>query len=464
MSRGEFSLSLICLGLLAACGSEDDTQILSSTRQAVTTIGGPADDLTSTELAAFTTAQQAFATAEDVDEGLGPVFNDTACGNCHSQGAIGGAGTTTETRSGTVVNGTFDPLTQFGGSLIQVNGIGQISDCNYVGEVVPAQATVVAGRLTTPIFGGGLIDAVADSTLENLASRQRILSPGTAGKVNHVFDPTRNTTAAGRFGWKAQVASLLQFSGDAYLNEMGITSPTFPTENCPQGDCTLLRCDPVPDPEDDGTDVAEFRDFMQLLARPPTVALSSSASTGRILFQSFGCQNCHTGSLTTGSSPIAALNQVQFAPYSDFLVHDMGSLGDGIPQGEATGTQMRTAPLWGLRFRTRFLHDGRATTVSAAIAQWRKLQTDDRESMVKIRAKSAAAHFRWKIAVGRGDDPYVDVSEGFAADRFDFATLDGAEQPRCARGSSRAPRDRREFSFRQKMTPESSAVCGQIHD
>jgi CxxC motif-containing protein (DUF1111 family) len=230
----------------------------------------------------------------------------------------------------------------------------------FVGEVVPPEATIVTGRKTTPLFGLGLVDAVPDSTFENL--RQN------GGKVNRVLDPVSRGRKIGKFGWKAQVSSLFVFSGDAYLNEMGITSPFFPNEQCPNGDCSMMAgCDLVADPEDNGDDVLAFTNFMTLLAPIPRGTITLSVTAGEVVFNRIGCAGCHVSSLTTGTSSIAALNQVTFHPYSDFLLHPMGALGDGIEQGQAAGDEMRTAPLWGLRFRSRFLHDARATTHPAAI-------------------------------------------------------------------------------------------------
>src|SRR5262249_43235527 len=162
-----------------------------------------------------------------------------------------------------------------------------------------------------------------------------------------------------------QQGSLLSFSGDAYLNEMGITTPMFPDENCPQGNCALLAANPAPNnPNDeDNDDLEAFTDFMTFLAPPPPVPLSNSARSGANTFTAIGCANCHRPALQTGPSTIAALNHVTFFPYSDFLLHDMGSLGDGIAQGSAGQREMRTAPLWGVRVMTRFLHDGSATTL-----------------------------------------------------------------------------------------------------
>jgi CxxC motif-containing protein (DUF1111 family) len=183
-----------------------------------------------------------------------------------------------------------------------------------------------------------------------------------------VVDADTGQTLVGRFGWKSQVARLHTFAGDAYLNEMGITSPSFPDENCPQGKCNVLdKCNPVPALNDDGDDVDAFADFMQLLAPPEPTTPTPFPTLGQQLFQTAGCASCHVPTLTTGPNPIAALSNKPLHPYSDFLLHDMGTLGDGITQNNATGRLMRTAPLWGVRFQQTLLHDGRATTVRAAI-------------------------------------------------------------------------------------------------
>src|SRR5882724_1950945 len=326
-------------------------------------IGDPFSGLTPADQAAFDDGKAAFQEEEKPKDGLGPVFNGTSCAECHFNPAVGGDSTITETRFGTTDKNKFDALGDLGGSLIQSQGIGHVSGCKepFVGEIVPKEATIVTGRKTTPLFGLGLVDAVPDSTFENLTQN--------GGKVNQVLDPVSGTRKIGKFGWKAQVSSLFVFSGDAYLNEMGITSPFFRNEQCPNGDCAMIAaCNPVLDPEDNGADVQAFTNFMTLLAPVvPRGSISASVTAGENVFNRIGCADCHVSTLTTGPSPIAVLNQQPFHPYSDFLLHHMGTLGDGIEQGKAAGDEMRTAPLWGLRFRSRFLHDGRATTHPAAI-------------------------------------------------------------------------------------------------
>ena len=235
-------------------------------------------------------------------------------------------------------------------------------------------------RRTTPLFGLGLVDAVPDATFVALARAEAKRNPRIAGRPSVVTNLVTGAPAVGKFGWKAQVPNLFQFSADAYLNEMGITTPLFPDESCPQGNCALLACDPVPGVDDDNEDVTAFADFMSFLAPPPRLQLAMATSrtfdgrsptddvsAGSKLFDSLGCANCHVRSLTSGTSPIAALSRRTFQPFSDFLLHDMGSLGDDIAQGAATGREMRTAPLWGLRLLTTFLHDGSASTIEEAI-------------------------------------------------------------------------------------------------
>jgi CxxC motif-containing protein (DUF1111 family) len=336
----------------------------SSLGRAAADFGNALPGLTPEEQQAFEEGLEEFTEVETVEEGLGPVFNGVSCAACHSSPAIGGDSPVVETRFGTLDKKQFDPLLSGGGSLIQVDGIGATNDCVFVGETVPDEATIVAGRKTTPLFGAGLIEAIPDDSLRQLAGRQPSAIKGKVHGVKEVFSPQRR---AGRFGHKAQAATLLQFSGDAYLNEMGITSPNFRLENCPNGDCSLLRCDPVADPEDDGSGVEAFADFMRLLAPPPRGAITPEVEAGEQVFSRIGCAGCHVPTWTTGSSPVAALNGVTFHPYSDFLLHDMSRLGDGIEQGQASGTEMRTMPLWGLRERKTFLHDGRTRSLTEAI-------------------------------------------------------------------------------------------------
>ncbi len=356
--------------VLVFCGIIAFTAVGASPQ---TNFGDPLTDLTSEQKVLFDLGKTEFEAPETVAEGLGPVFNDTACANCHKVPKIGGGSTFTETRFGRIgPDGKFDPMTQFGGSLIQSQGIGTQGSCTYGGETVPAVATIIAKRRSTPLFGLGLVDAVPDATFRQMAEgsqgAENSQRDDVGGIVNIVTNLSTGRPAVGKFGWKAQVPTLFQFAGDAYLNEMGITNPQFPNENCPQGDCALLQaCNPVPGLNDDGQGVKKFTDFMTFLAPPPRGPITPDVRAGEQLFQNIGCASCHRPTLRTDPHPVAALDRVTFHPYSDFLLHDMGSLGDGITQDRATGRLMRTAPLWGVREIGSLLHDGRASSLEQAI-------------------------------------------------------------------------------------------------
>ncbi len=329
--------------------------------------GGPLAGLTSAELAAFRAGLDVFRQPETTDSGLGPIFNDVSCIACHRAPAVGGVSLRTVTRFGLTADGHFDPLTGRGGSLLQQRALDPAFR-----EVVPRLANTTARRLTTPLFGAGLIEAIPDATL--IAAAAAMKPDGVRGRVSLVNDVTTGNQRVGRFGWKAQQATLLAFSADAFVNEMGITNRFFPEENAPNGNTALLaRADQIQDPEDDVNattgkgDVDRAADFMRLLAAPPRGPLNATVAAGERVFAALNCVTCHTPALTTGASSVAALSRKNVPLYSDLLLHDMGALGDGIEQGTAGPRDMRTAPLWGLGGRPAYLHDGRTDSLDAAI-------------------------------------------------------------------------------------------------
>jgi CxxC motif-containing protein (DUF1111 family) len=328
--------------------------------------------LTAAQISAFNNGRTTFNRDETAATGLGPVFNQESCGECHSVAAIGGGGGNNRnvTRIARRLNGVFDPLAELGGSLLQSQAIGTRNGAqhNFAPETVPSQATIVVQRRTTPIFGMGLVDATPDADFIALAAAQRARGDGIAGRVNMTDNIRAGMKTVGKFGWKAQVPTLFQFSKDALLNEMGITHPDFPNESCPQGNCAELAFNPAPGLNDTGNRVAALDSFMTMLAPPPRATQTADVVQGEQLFAALGCAACHVPTLISGSSPIAALDHQTYHPYSDFLLHDMGTLGDGLEMATSAGAEMRTQPLWGLRFVTRFLHDGRATTLEQAIA------------------------------------------------------------------------------------------------
>lgn len=329
--------------------------------------GAPLPGLTPAQLTDFATGLSAFNRAETPASGLGPIMNNRSCVACHGQPAVGGGSGIRVTRFGRTVGGNFDPMDALGGSLLQQNAIDPLAL-----EVVPTAATISIQRQSTPLFGMGLIEAIPEDTI--VANAQRQQSQGLNGVPSLVVDVVSGQTRVGRFGWKAQLASVLAFSADAFLNEMGITNRLFTAENAPNGNATLLaQFDRVQDPEDRPDPVSgksaidTVADFMRFLAPPPQLTFTPNALAGRTLFEQTGCSGCHTPQMMTGPSSIQALNFKEVNLYSDLLLHDMGALGDGIAQGTAGVRDMKTQPLWGLRVSGPYLHDGRAPNVDAAI-------------------------------------------------------------------------------------------------
>jgi hypothetical protein len=319
----------------------------------------PLAGLSTSDQAKFDAGLDEFAEIETPERGLGPVFNGASCAECHNRPVIGGSSSRFVTRFGTTGPSGFDPMEYEGGSLVQSQGI-KTPACSVAGEVVPREATAVTRRDAQTLFGAGLIEAITDDKIIRFADPLDRNRDGVSGR------PAFVGTRIARFGWKAQIATLDEFAADAYLNEMGITSPTRASEMPPQGQ--PLTCDPVADPEDDGSNVQAFVDFMRLLAAPTPIPLTPNARYGKRLFRQARCHVCHTDKLRTGPNAIPALNRKRVRMFSDLLLHDMGALGDGIAQGAASETEFRTAPLWGVRDSAPYLHDGRAATLEAAIA------------------------------------------------------------------------------------------------
>jgi CxxC motif-containing protein (DUF1111 family) len=340
----------------------------------------------------FNDGSRAFARDYRVEDGLGPIFNDESCADCHRNG--GGSNRTVRRFGRIDERGDFDGLAELGGSLVQARGIGSITTIDgthdFNGEDVPAESTVATRRRSHSILGMGLVDAVPDTVWQALADEEAAANPETAGRVNIVLDVSTRRAAVGKFGWKAQVPTLLVFSADALLNELGITNPLFPEESCPQGDCFALGFNPTPALNDNGTDVEAIAAFMTMLAPPPRGAITEEADAGEQVFQQIGCAGCHRATLRTGPSSIRALNRAEFHPYSDFLLHDMGSLGDGISQGQATGREMRTQPLWGLRTINRFMHDAQSRSLEDAIRRHDGQARPARDQFVDLDADRVA--------------------------------------------------------------------------
>jgi CxxC motif-containing protein (DUF1111 family) len=385
--------------------------------------------------------QVKFDEIEGLADGLGPLYNAQSCRECHQNPTSGGPSQVIELRVGHLgpdkrfrnpeipINHGSETIT--GRSLVNLRAIcpsGAFPNTE-IQERVPDAETIRTTRISLNLLGDGFVEAVADQDLIDLSHDQCKASQGKiCGQVLYVpIVEAPGQTGVGRFGWKDQQASLLSFSGDAYLNEMGITNRLFPDE-------VTTLCNTASEPNDqpgpDGlADIDRFARFMRATkapARDAQLAESPLAKKGSELFDEIGCATCHVRSLTTaapgtkingGTFTIPdALAQKTFHPYGDFLLHNVGT-GDGIvmamqehygrnmyqiqwknlsPESFAsTQNKVRTAPLWGIRLRPQLMHDGRSVTLDGAILRhlgearqvterFKKLKRNDQEALIEF--------------------------------------------------------------------------------
>jgi CxxC motif-containing protein (DUF1111 family) len=331
------------------------------------------DNLTNgfTTQAQFEADRDVFEESEPIEEGLGPVYNAQSCAECHQNPVTGAISQVTELRAGHFDGFSFKDHP--GGSLINDRAIDAV-----IQERVLGGNEVRTFRTSLNTLGDGFVECVDSNTFVAISNGQ---PQGMRGQFIEVpVLEAGGLTRGGRFGWKNQHASLVSFSADAYLNEMGITSPLQPKDNTSNGR-PVDPFDQVPDPEDDGEDVEVFASFMRATKAPPRdeeLAATPDAQAGSVLFDKVGCQICHVRNMTTlpagsvinrGAFTVpVALGDKTFHPFSDFLLHNVGT-GDGIVQngGQSTRNKLRTAPLWGVRTRGRLMHDGATVNRNEAI-------------------------------------------------------------------------------------------------
>jgi CxxC motif-containing protein (DUF1111 family) len=370
-------VKLVVLSLFAALLALPVLMASSVESQGPTEAPTGFDNLTNgfTTQVVFDANKEIFDEFEEIDEGLGPIFNAASCADCHAHPVSGGISQITELRAGHFNGVNF--IDHPGGSLIGSRAIDP-----SIQEHILDGNEVRTFRTSLNVLGDGFVEAINSNTLASIASNQPLVSGGRiSGRIIQV--PVLEAGGAlrvGRFGWKNQHASLESFSADAYLNEMGITSPLQPTEQTSNGN-SVAAFDGVADPEDDGADIVAFADFMRATKAPPrdaALAATANAQQGASLFNSIGCAICHTPSIVTSSVGTVinggaltvppALGNKTIRPFGDFLLHDVGT-GDGIVQngGQATRNEVRTAPLWGVRTRNRLMHDGESLTFNEAI-------------------------------------------------------------------------------------------------
>ena len=317
---------------------------------------GALPGLTVEEATLFRVGEAEFINLRTTATGLGPIYNHRSCDRCHIQGG--------PTRQISIIIGATPQAMLLGGPQIQQRSLPGI-----MAEQTPNNIPV-GNRRAMRTDGLGLVGAIPDQMLLAEQVRQQTTVPGIAGKANIVIDAVTGQQRVGRVGQKCQHPNSTSFAAEAFLREMGITNPFFPNEEAPYNDPAKLHYNPAPWINAKAEAVLHVGYYMDYSAPPdrtlPVLKKNKQlVDSGEIVFLSIGCAECHTPNWATGDHPVAALNHKVFHPYSDFLLHDMGSSGDQIQQGSDTnnqpipGTCMRTTPLWGLRDNPFLWHDGR---------------------------------------------------------------------------------------------------------
>ena len=367
--------------------------------------GGPGPNLDGDELTRHFDGDVAFEAVfvtapAPINPGLGPVFNNTSCNGCHPRDGRGLA----------LAGGPplFSPLLvrvsladgepEAPGGVVPVPGLGtQIQDHAVFGAAPEATVELAweevpgtygdgtpytlrrpnitlrwpdgapigpevlrSPRIPPPVFGLGLLEAVPDAVIEALADPDDADGDGISGRPNRVWDARAGKSVIGRFGWKAGAPDLERQTAGAYAADMGISNPLHP------------ELDGTSDIDDARVQRTAF--YVATLGVPAPHASTAATRRARKLFREMGCAGCHIEELESGDHPIRALRHQRFAPHTDLLLHDMGpGLADWRPDWEASGSEWRTPPLWGVGLTgtvlplASFLHDGRARTLEEAI-------------------------------------------------------------------------------------------------
>jgi len=360
----------------------------------------------------FARDQQVYEENKAVADGLGPVYNATSCVVCHQNPNSGSASQITELRVGhNDANGNFvNPTIFINGGKDTITGRSIVND-RAIGpeaqEHIPATENIRTLRAALNTLGDGFVEAIDDGTLIAIAEKQPELTDGKVhGEVVQapIFEAP-GQTRVGRFGWKDQHSSLLSFIADAYVNEMGITNRLRPKDVT-----TVLKTTTDPEDQPDSLGLADIDHFAQFIRgtmvppRDTVLAATPAASKGGELFRQVGCNVCHVESMTT--APVGtvidggmftvpeALGDKLIHPFSDFLLHDIGT-GDGVVQvgPQDTANKLRTVPLWGLRTKARFMHDLKSLSLDNAISRhdgeahdparrFKELSPEDRAALI----------------------------------------------------------------------------------
>jgi len=326
--------------------------------------GEPLRGLTRAEHGRFLKGRAVFTREFAPEAGLGPLFNSTSCAECHEEPVPGGSGDEIEIHATAALpDGSCDALLDAGGPVYQQHVTPALGAALGIeAEPIPDRATARGRRSSPSLLGLGMLDAVPDEAILAHADPDDRDHDGISGRPNRFGDGR-----LGRFGRKAFVPTLREFTAAAFLIEQGITSPAQPAEETVAGTPLPPGVDPAPEPELSQDDLLLGLDFVRFLAPPAPIRTARFTGRGEDLFERIGCAACHLPVLRTGDSPVRALRNRKVKAYTDLLLHDMGPGLADICLGLATPGEFRTEPLMGLRFSEKFLHDGRAASIEEAI-------------------------------------------------------------------------------------------------
>lgn len=353
---------LLAAALAAGCGDREPAAPPPSPGESVA-------GLSTGERGRFLLGRALFERLATADEGLGPLYNAERCSDCHDQPVVGGGGTRIRVLKATRFDeGRCDLLLAKGGDNIQRRATDLLAAHGMGPEEVPAAATATAQVTAPPLLGLGLLEAVPDEVLEEWADPDDADGDGVSGRLPRLADGR-----SARFGRKGDASTVRDFVVTALRFELGFTTPGHLVEEAVNGVPIPVEADPMPDPEIDGPTLAQLTDYIRFLAPPaPARELPATAgdtvARGAALFRQIGCTSCHREELRTGATEAPALAERTIRPYSDLLLHDMGQELANVCGLDASPGELRTAPLWGLRYRGALLHDGRAADIPAAVA------------------------------------------------------------------------------------------------
>lgn len=352
-----------CLALIVgavACGVEATSA--PETAQVTAPPGQILPSASEAERGRFLLGRAVFERLATPEEGLGPLFNATRCSDCHDQPAVGGSGVVFVHKATRFDGGACDPLRELGGSNLQQRVTPALAARGFGPEPVPERATHRSTVRPTQLFGLGLLEAVTDATIEAGADSADADGDGVSGRVGR-----DGAGRVGRFGWKADHATIADFVDEALRFELGFTTPRVPREETHGGTPLPAVVDPMPEPEIDEAGVGLLVDYLRGLAVPVGAVSSPGAETGGDIFLRIGCAACHTPSLPIGRDVQGVPAGSQIPAFTDLLLHDMGPEAEGVCGPAAGPQEYRTPPLWGVGLRPLLLHDGSVSTLDSAI-------------------------------------------------------------------------------------------------